>query len=78
MAPDAIKPSAAFDATKPPSTPKDLPKEKEASRKMEIFLATLPMPAKEDLKGKGLESSVATPGQSTKALAKDKLVIKMK
>ena len=45
---------------------------------MEIVLATLPMPAKEDLKGKGPESSVATPVQSTKALAKDKLVIKMK
>ena len=78
VASDATKPSAAFDATKPLTTPKDLPKEKKASHKMEIVLATLPMPAKEDLKGKGPESSVATPVQSTKALAKDKLIIKMK
>ena len=78
VAPDATKPLAAFDATKPLTTPKDLPKEKEASHKMEIVLATLPMPAKEDLKGKGPESSAAAPAQTTKAPAKDKLVIEMK
>ena len=45
---------------------------------MEIVLATLSMPAKEDLKGKGLESLTAAPTQSTKAPTEDKLVIKMK
>ena len=78
MAPDATKPSAAIAATKPPTAPKDFPKEKEASHKMEIVLATLPVPTKEDLKGKGPESSAAAPAQTTKAPAKDKLVIEMK
>ena len=45
---------------------------------MEIVLATLQVSAKEDLKGKGPESSAIAPAQSTKAPTNDKLVIKMK
>ena len=69
MAPDAIKPLAA---------PQDPSKEKEVSSKMEIVLATLPVPAKKDLKGKGPESSEAALTQSTKASTKGKIVIKKK
>ena len=61
-----------------PRTPPPPLKEKKASQKMEIVLATLSMPAKEDLKGKGLESLTAAPTQSTKAPTEDKLVIKIK
>ena len=60
----------ALDATKPPATPKDSSKEKEASHNMEIVLATLPMPAKEDLKGKGPASVPAETAKSTKATRK--------
>ena len=45
---------------------------------MEIVLATLPMPAKGDLTSKGLEASEAALTQSTKAPAKEKIVIKKK
>ena len=69
MAPDGIK---------APAVPQDLPQEKEVPPKMEIVLATLPVPVKRDLKGKGLEASEAALTQSTKALAKDKIVIKRK
>ena len=44
------------DATKPPAAPQDLSQEKEVPSKMEIILATLPMPTKRDFKGKGPES----------------------
>ena len=66
------------DAIKPPAAPQDLPQEKEAPPRMEIVLATLPVLVKGDLKGKGLEASEAALTQSTKALAKDKIVIKRK
>ena len=39
----------ALDATKPPAAPQDPSKDKEASR-MEIILASLPIPAKGDFK----------------------------
>ena len=52
-------------------------KEKEASHNMEIALVTLPRPTKEDLKGKGPESTMAASTQPPKT-QKDKLVIKMK
>ena len=64
------------DATKPLAAPQNLPKEKEVFSKMEIDLTTLPVPAKGDLKGNGPESSEATLTQSTKAIVKDKIVIK--
>ena len=45
---------------------------------MEIVLATLPVPPKEDLKDKGPTSLTTAPAQPNKTLANDKLVIKMK
>ena len=44
---------------------------------MKIILATLPIPTKEDPKGKGLASSMAAITQPSMT-PKDKLVIKMK
>ena len=63
----------AHDAIQPPTALKDPSKEKEASYNMEIVLATLSIPTKEDLKGKGPASSTQ-PGKTPE----DKLVIKMK
>ena len=68
VAPDAIQPQAA---------PKDQSKEKEASHNMKIVLATLSISTKEDLKRKGLASSMAASTQLGKT-PKDKLMIKMK
>ena len=73
-----MQPRVASNATKPPAAPQDLSQEKEVPSKMEIILATLPVPAKGDLKGKGLESSEAELTQSTNAPVKDKIVIKNK
>ena len=56
----------APDATKPPTTPQDQPKEKKVPTSMEIVLATLPLPAKGDLKSKDSRSSEAVLPQSTK------------
>ena len=42
----------ATDATKPLAVPQDPPKEKEVPSTMEVVLATLPLPAKGDLKSK--------------------------
>ena len=64
------------DATKPLAAPQGLSQKKEVPSKMEIILATLPMPAKKDFKGKGPESSEVALTQSTKAPVKDKIVIK--
>ena len=44
---------AARDAALPPMAPKDSSKDKEVSQSMEIVLATLPIPSKEELQGKG-------------------------
>ena len=63
-------------AIKSPAAPQDLPQEKEVPPKIEIVLETLLVPAKGDLKDKGPEASKATLTQSTKAPAKDKIVIK--
>ena len=67
----------AYDAHLPLAAPKDPSKEKEASHNMEIVLTTLPIPSKEDLKGKGPASTTAASTQPPKT-QKDKLVIKMK
>ena len=67
----------AHDAIQPQAAPKDPSKEKEASHNMEIVLATLPIPTKEDLKGKGPASSTIASTEPPK-IPKDKLVIKMK
>ena len=68
VAPEMIKPS---------DVPKDSSKEGVGSQNIELVLATLPIPAKEDPKGKGLTSSAVATTQPTKT-PKDKLVIKMK
>ena len=47
----------ALDAHLPSAAPKNPFKEKEASHNMEIMLTTLPIPSKEDLKGKGPAST---------------------
>ena len=60
-----------------PNAPKEPSKEKEASQNMEIVLATLPIPSKEVLKGKGPTSTTMASTQPPKT-QKDKLVIKMK
>ena len=67
----------APNAPLPLDAPKEPPKEKEASQNMEIVLATLPIPSKEDLKGKRPASITAASTQPPKT-QKDKLVIKMK
>ena len=61
-----------------PTATKDPPVEKEASNKMEIVLATLPLLAKADLANKGLELSETTSTQPIKAPPKEKLIIKKK
>lgn len=66
----------APDATKPLAAPQDPLKEKEVPHKMEIVLTTLHVPVKGDLKGKGPEALEVALTQSTKAPAKDKIVIK--
>ena len=66
----------ALDATKPPTVPQDLHKEKEVPPRMEIVLATLLMLAKGNLQGKGPEASETALSQSTKAPAKEKILIK--
>ena len=53
-----ITKEVAYDANLHPAIPKDPSKEKEASHNMEIVLATLLIPTKEDLKGKGPTSSI--------------------
>ena len=56
----------APNAPLPPNAPKEPPKEKEASQNMEIVLATLPIPSKEDLKGKRPASITAASTQPPK------------
>ena len=58
-------------AIKPPAAPQDPIKDKEAPR-MDIFLATLPLPAKGDPKGTDKGSSKAVVSKS-KALPKEKM-----
>ena len=47
----------APDAMQPPTTSQDPPVEKEASKTMEIVLASLPLPTTPDPASKGLEAS---------------------
>ena len=65
-----------LDATKSSAAPQDPTKEKEAHR-IEIVLATLPLPAKGDPKGIDQESSEVVVPQS-KASPQRKIVIKKK
>ena len=66
------------DATKPLVTPKDPSKGRETPQHLEIVLATLPMPAKEDSKGKGSTSTTAEISNSTKATRKENPTLKIK
>ena len=66
------------DATKTSTATQDLPVEKEVANKMEIVLATLPLPAKGDLASKGPEASEASSTQPIKAPPKEKIVLKKK
>ena len=68
----------ASDAMKPQAVTQDLPVEKEAPKKMEVVLATLPLPTKADPVSKGLEASEATFTQPIHSPPKDKIVIKKK
>ena len=66
------------DTTKPLGTPKDPSKGRETPQHLEIVLATLPMPAKEDSKGKGSTSTAAEISNSTKATRKENPTLKIK
>ena len=68
----------APDAIKPPITSQDPHVEKEASKTMEIVLASLPLPATPDLASKGLEASEVASTQPIGGPPKEKLVIKKK
>jgi len=61
----------------PPFVPKDLFQEKGTSHSMELVLATLAIPPKEDPKDKAHETTTVTDTQLPKD-AKEKLLIKMK
>ena len=63
---------------KPSTAPKDSSKGGVVSQSHELVSATFPIPAKEELKGKGPASSVATTTAQPAKTPKDKLVIKMK
>ena len=74
--PVEVTKEVAYDAILPLVEPKDPSKENETPHNIRIVLATLPIPTKEDTKGKGLASSTTVITQLSKTL-KDKLVIKM-
>ena len=57
--------------------PKDPSKGRETPQHLEIILATLPMPAKEDPKGKGPTSTIAKTTESTKATGKENPSLKI-
>ena len=68
----------APDALNPPTTSQDPPIEKEASKTMEIVLASLPLPAKFDPASKGPKVSKAASAQPIGGLLKEKFIIKKK
>ena len=63
---------------KTPTVTQDPLAEKEAPKKMEIVLATLPLPAKIDPASKGPKAPETAASQPNKAPPKEKLVIKKK
>ena len=65
------------ETTKPPAAPKDLSKGRETPQHLKIVLATLPMPTKEDAKGKGPTSTVVETTKSTKATRKENPSLKI-
>ena len=58
--------------------PKDPSKGRETPQHLEIVLATLPMPANEDSKGKGPTSTAAKIANSTKATRKENPTLKIR
>ena len=68
----------ALEATKPPAAPKDPSKDKEVTQSLEIVLATLPIPTREDSKSKGPVSTTAATAKPTKATEKDNPPLKIK
>ena len=63
---------------KPPTVTQDPPVKKKAPKKMEVVLATLPLPAKADPTSKGPEALEATSTHPIHGPPKDKIVIKKK
>ena len=63
---------------KTPTVTQDPLAEKEAPKKMEIVLATLPLPAKIDPASKGPKALETAASQPNKVPPKEKLVIKKK
>ena len=68
----------APDAMKPPTVTQDPPAEKETPKKMEVALATLPLPAQADPASKGPEALAAISTHPVHGPPKDKIVIKKK
>ena len=68
----------APDAMKPPTVTQDPPAKKETPKKMEVALATLPLPAQADPASKGPEALEATSTHPVHGPPKDKIVIKKK
>jgi len=66
------------DTTKPLVAPKDPSKGRETSQHLEIVLATLPVPAKDDPKGKCLASTTAETANPPKATGKENPPLKIK
>ena len=66
------------DATKPLATPKDPSKGRKTPQHLEIVLATPPMPAKDDSKGKGSTFTAAEISNSTKATRKENPTLRIK
>ncbi|KAK9988992.1 hypothetical protein SO802_029231 [Lithocarpus litseifolius] len=66
------------EATKPPTASKDHSKGKEAFQNLEIVLATLPMLAREDPKGKSPTSTATETAKPTKTTGKDNPPLKIK
>ena len=65
------------ETTKPPTAPKDISKGGEASYNLEIVLATVPIPAKENPKGKGPASIVTEATKLAKGTGKENPPLKI-
>ena len=66
-----------LETTKPPAAPKDISKGREALHNLEIVLATIPIPTKEDPKGKGLASNVTEAAKPIKGIGKENPPLKI-
>ena len=66
-----------LETTKPSAAPKDISKGREALHNLEIVLATIPIPTKEDPKGKGLASNVTEAAKPIKGIGKENPPLKI-